>query len=319
MRKNRFGANPLQVSQLGLGTAQLANADNKFRGTPYVALEEARRILHLVIDGGINFFDTAPQYGTAETLLGECKAKYGDKITIATKVGLSTEGVRSFSPAFLQKQIAKSQQALGVRQLDILQFNKPQQSDLADGSLFQFLADLKKAGTIKMAGIVVGDLETGFQGIESGVVDSLEIFYNLLFLEAEPLLEAANRRGIGTIVRSPLNSGILSGGYQPEQKFPDNDDRSLFFHGAGFVDRLRRLKDIQNTLNISDAELLNFSMGFIISNPYVSTVIPGVSKIEQAENLVALGSKELFSAERLDKIREVVLLNMAGYQQNPQL
>jgi aryl-alcohol dehydrogenase-like predicted oxidoreductase len=319
MRNRLFGANHLQVSELGFGTAQLANTDNKYHGTPYVPLEEAREILALLIDGGINFFDTAPQYGTAEMLLGECKAKYGEKITIATKVGLSTEGVRSFALPFLQKQITKSQKALGVEQLDILQLNKPQLSDLADGSLFKFLSDLKKSGTIKMAGIVVEDMATGFQGIKSDVVDSMEIFYNLLFLEAEPLLEAAHKKGVGTIVRSPLNSGILSGCYKPDQKFSDNDDRSIFFHGTGFIDRLQRLKKIQNSLNISDAELLNFSIRFIVSNPYVTTVIPGVSKIKQAKNLVALGSDELFSEEQLNKIREVVSLNMAGYKQNPQL
>ncbi len=171
-----------------------------------------------------------------------------------------------------------------------------------------------------MTGMVVGDLETGFKAIESGSVDCLQIFYNLLFQEAEPLLAAAREKGVGTIVRSPINSGLLSGSYKPDQKFPDNDDRSLFFHGPGFVDRLKRLKNIQNDLNVPDAELLNFALRFIISNPNVSTVIPGVSRLAQAENLIALGTSQYrFSMEKLQEIRDVVGANMAGYQENPQL
>jgi L-galactose dehydrogenase len=59
----------------------------------HIPVKEARGILRVAFDLGVNFFDTSPTYGNAEILLGELKAKHKEKIIIATKSGLSSEGI----------------------------------------------------------------------------------------------------------------------------------------------------------------------------------------------------------------------------------
>ena len=151
------------VSEIGFGTSQLANTDHKHTGVKYVPLNEARKILHTAVNNGINFFDTSPDYGNAESLVSEIKKTYGNEIIIATKGGLKSNGTRDFSPSFLEKQVETSLKTLNVDCLDIFQLKKPTLKDLRDGKLFYFLETLKKKGKIKHSGVVIGDIETGYQ------------------------------------------------------------------------------------------------------------------------------------------------------------
>ena len=98
-----------------------------------------------------------------------------------------------------------------------------------------------------------------------------------MYQETEDLIFQAAKKGLGVIVRSPLNSGILTGTYSIGQEFDDNDDRKIFFSGPEFRERLNVVDKIQKTLSISDEHLLEFSLSFILSNPNVSSVIPAVT------------------------------------------
>ena len=118
-----FGSLPIQVSEIGFGTSQLANTDNQFVGVKYVPASDARDILQRAVDYGINIFDTSPTYGTAEKLTGEIKNQYKDKIIVATKAGLKHDGTRDFSVSFLSQQIEHSLKELQVECLDIFQLN----------------------------------------------------------------------------------------------------------------------------------------------------------------------------------------------------
>ena len=313
MQKKLLGESGMAVSHVGLGTAQLSNTDNKFKGVKHVSVDEARKILSTAFDGGINYFDTGAHYGNTETLLGELKRKHGEQIIIATKVGLGNDGVRNFSMPFLRNQIENSLKRIDVDCLDILQLNKPTPADLSDGQLFDFLGELKKEGKIRCAGVVVGDTSTGYQCLESEEVDSLQILYNLLCQETEDLIQKASEGGLGVVIRSPLGNGLLSGGYTGHQTFNVDDERATYFSGPDFAQRLEVLHKIQSDLVVSNEELIKFSIRFILSNPYVSTVIPGASKLSQVEHYFKI--TENFSPLGLDellKIKNTVSRNMKG-------
>ncbi|MCX5788607.1 MAG: aldo/keto reductase [Elusimicrobia bacterium] len=185
-----------QVSEIGLGTAQLANADGRFPGVKPVPIDEARAILRAAVDRGVTFFDTADGYGCAEVLLGELPSSVKRGVVIATKAGLRDDGMRDFSTAYLAARIERSLGRLGVDCLELFQLNKPSAADLADGRLLSFLADQKKAGRIRRAGVVVGEPASVEACLSSGVLDAVQVLHHLLYDGALGLMRRA--AGLGS-------------------------------------------------------------------------------------------------------------------------
>jgi len=318
MNHRSLGNLPLKVSEFGFGTSRLSNTDNHHRGVPYLPLEIAKNILSISLKEGINFFDTGPHYGNTESLLGKLKTDH--EFIIATKAGMQNDGSRDFSISALRKQVENSLIKINVDCLDILQLSKPSAGDLKDGSLFSFLDDLKNEGKIKYSGVVVGDIETGYQSIESGKVDCLQILYHLLYHETEELIQEASRKGLGVIIRSPLNSGLLTGTFAKNQTFGENDERSTYFSGPRFISRLNALEKIQRNLNIPNHELVEHSLRFILSNPNVSVIIPTASNTDQLMNYVNFSRKYIpYNQNQLSKIKSSVSKHMEEMSQAFQL
>lgn len=315
MKSRSLGTLPVVVSEIGLGTAQLANVDGQFHGVKSVPLEVARKVLTAAIDRGVTFFDTGDEYGMAESLLGELPQGIKQTMFIATKAGRKPDGTREFSPAYLQEHVHRSLRRLGVDCLDLFQLNKPNKAALQDGSVFAFLNQLKREGKIRYAGLVVGEEDTGFLTIRSGAVDCLQVLYNLLYSKTEDLIAQAHRAGMGVIVRSPLNSGFLAGAYTHATIFPANDERSLYFVGKVFEDRLNVLYRIQKALNVKDRTLLEFSLTFILSNPAVSVIVPGASSVAQVQRYIACSGRALLGKSELKQIKETVAREMIGVDQ----
>jgi aryl-alcohol dehydrogenase-like predicted oxidoreductase len=307
-----FGALPLQISEIGFGTSQLANTDNHYVGTKYIPATRARNILQRAIDLGINFFDTSPTYGTAEKLVGEIKRKYKDKVIVSTKAGLKPDETRDFSISFLEKEIEKSLKGLQVDCLDVFQLNKPSQKDLDNADLFGYLSELKKQGKIKYSGIVVGEIEVGYKAIKSGMVDCLQIFYNLLYQDTDDLISKAHSSGLGVLVRSPLNSGLLKGTYNKDTVFDSNDVRSNHFSGDVFAQRLEILRKIQKDLDISDSQLMEYSLSFILSHRSGAIAIPAASQTIQLDELASIvNDTRRFKDDELERIKATVARYMA--------
>jgi aryl-alcohol dehydrogenase-like predicted oxidoreductase len=314
MKYRKLGNTSFSVSELGLGTAQLSNTDNQNKRVKFVPIEEALKIISVYIEGGINFFDTGAHYGNSELLFKGLKQKYRDKIIIATKAGMGDDGVRNLSLPSLREQIENSLKRMAVECLDLLQISKPTIEDLEDGRLFEFLDKLKKEGKIQFSGVVVGETKTGFQCIESGKVDCLQIMYNLLHQETEELIRQAYQKNLGVIIRSPLNNGLLSGTYTAHQTFDPTDERAEYFSGPRFAQRLKILHKIQEKLEIPNEKLIEYSLRFILSNPNISTVIPGASQIGQAEKYINIEENvSPFKPSELLKIKKTVSENMSGH------
>tara|TARA_B100001063_G_scaffold247286_1_gene292169 strand:+ start:6449 stop:7411 length:963 start_codon:yes stop_codon:yes gene_type:complete len=311
MNYRKLAKVPLKISEIGLGTAQLSNTDNNFKGVKHVPLTEAKKILSTAIERGVNFFDTAINYGNAQSLLKEIKRDYKDSIIIACKVGLGKNGIRDFSISSLNNQIENTLNEIDIDTIDLLQLNKPTQKDLENGELFEFLENLKREGRVKHTGVVVGDTDTGYTCIKSKTIDCLQIMYNLLFQETEKLIEKTKQDGLGIIIRSPLNNGLLSGTFSPKQEFDPNDERADYFSGPIFEKRLEKLKKIQESLEIEDRDLIDYSLRFILSNKNVSTVIPGFSKVSQLDHCLDNVENFLpFKPEELLNIKNTVSENL---------
>ena len=303
MKYNRLGKTNLMVSEVGFGTAQIGGP-SLIKGKPFgskpISDKEAYEILSLAKEAGINFFDSSDM-GLAEKRLGVFFSGSHD-VVIATKCGFDKNGNRRFDRPYVMKTIERSLRRLKRERIDLFQFSKATLSHIEQDDLIETVSYLKEKGKIAYAGISVGNIEDGIGFVKHGVWDSLQIIYNLITLDFKELIDKAFEINIGTIVRSPLSSGMLTGRFNENTKFPESDDRSVFMHGKLLDKRTNIVEAIKKRFGLTNEELIIFSLNFLLSDPKVSTIIPGSTSVSQMRTNLKVVEASRFSQEQFEEI-----------------
>ena len=312
MKTRPLGGLNHRVSEIGLGTAQLANTSGGVKGVKYVSSADAHDIIESAIDQGITFFDTSDRYGAVESMLGGLKPELKSRIFVATKAGLVDQGRRDFDTSYLKGRVENSLKQLGVDSLDLFQLNKPEADDLQDGRLFEFLSWLKDTGRSRYCGVVIGDLETGDLCLAAESVDCIQVMYNLLYLDADDLISRAHDSEVGVIVRFPLNSGLLSGTYTADTTFDSEDERSRYLTGRVLGERLEVVDAVLDEIPLATEHLLDFALRFILANSAVSVVIPGASTTAQLQSYIAASQGSAISERELTRIKGIIRRHAQG-------
>lgn len=294
-----------RVSKLGFGTSQIGGPSligGEMTGAKPIPKRAALDIMKYAQEHGINFFDTSDKYGNAEELLGEAFSKKRDQVVIATKCGLTDRGGRNFSIPYVRTCVENSLRRLDSEYIDIFQLAKPPVAQVSD-ELLLFFEKAIREGKIRYFGISVIGNDDEQAYIPQKTISSFQIFYNLLFVENAALITACAQHRKFVIVRSPLNSGILSGSYSMDTTFSPADSRSKIFHGQLLQERLICVEKLKNRFGLSRDALLPFALNFIFSNPHVNVVIPAASKIEQLREYIRVFNEEKrFSPQELETI-----------------
>lgn len=309
MKYRRLGNTGIEVSEIGLGTAQLGGPsliDGRRSGYAGMPRESASRILETAFDAGVTFFDSSDRYGDgeAERLLGAVFRSRRDRVVLATKCGITSGGKRRFDREYLTSCLHCSLKNLGTDYLDLFQLTKPPLDLIEDGEIYETLDAFKRQGKIRFSGVSTGTDEETLRLIADARVDSLQVFYNLLHTAPEELfLEKAHAAGIGVIVRSPLSSGTLCGCHSYETRFGGEDYRSSFLHGETLRKRVDMVQHIVEANGLDEGYgILHFSLNYLLSSPYVATVIPGASKLSQLEEILKLVHVERMSREEFEEV-----------------
>jgi aryl-alcohol dehydrogenase-like predicted oxidoreductase len=310
MRYNLLGRTGIRVSEFGLGTAQIGGPsliNGQLFGSLPISEKEAFNVLAIARDTGINFFDSSDMYGDglAEERLGRF-FKGDAKIIIATKCGIDQSGNRRFDRKYVLECVENSLKRLRRDHLDLFQFSKAGSVEIEKENLLETVSILKEQGKIIHAGISIGNVEEGVNLIHQDKWDSLQIIYNLLTLEFKGLLNLANRSGLGTIIRSPLSSGMLTGKFNEETIFPDSDDRSVYLYGELLAKRVKMVKAIKKYFELSSQELILFSLNFLLSDPDIQTIIPGASSSTQLKHTIKAVETSRFTKAQYNEVFEFV-------------
>ena len=306
MKYHPFGNTELVVSEFGLGTAQIGGPSmikGRLFGAKPITDKEANFILTLAYESGVTFYDSSDLYGDghAERRLGAF-FNNRDDVVIATKCGFDQNGERRFDKTYVCESVEGSLRRLKRERIDLFQFAKPTVSDIEQEDLLETVLELKKQGKIVYAGISVGTIADGMSLIQSDIWDGFQILYNLLSPEYKALITAAHHAGKGVIIRSPLSSGMLTGRFSENTRFDESDDRSLFVFGNLLEKRSARVDAIKKKFSLTNEELIILSLNFLMSDPAVTTIIPGATSVSQMEtNLRVLSVKKL----KRDKREEV--------------
>lgn len=290
MKFRPLGNTGMNVSEIGLGAWQLANPDwgSDDRG-------EALRIIHKSLEAGCNFFDTAPGYGggRSEELLGEGLRSVRKDVILCTKFShYGEDGRRDFEPKHIRPVLAGSLRALQTDYVDILLLHNPPR-ELMDGrvapEIYEELERLKTEGKIREFGVSLDWREEAELVVETTPSRALEVFFNALYQEPLPAFQKAYDRGVGIIVKVPLDSGWLAGRYRKGHNFDDIRKR----WPPEVVARRSELVEQFASLVPAGTSLAHAALQFVLAQPQVSTVIPGAKTVKQALDNFAAADQQL--------------------------
>ncbi len=271
----RLGRTGLQVTQLGYGSMGLRGP--RTWGVRVVEDEAAESFLNRVLDAGINFIDTAPDYGVAEERIGRFIGHRRAEFYLATKCGCDyvqhddhVEVRHTWTREVVLRNVESSLRRLRTDHLDVLQFHGGSAEELQRAGLIDLLMKLREEGTVRFIGIStslphIADL------VGLDVFDTFQIPYSCLSPEHGEWMERAAASGAGIIVRG----GVAKGGPDAEIQRPE-------LHAVWHAARLDEVLPPQMTR----AELI---LRYTISHPHCHTVIVGTCNVEHLdENLSAV-------------------------------
>jgi aryl-alcohol dehydrogenase-like predicted oxidoreductase len=327
MRYRSLGRTGLSVSEIGLGTYTLSGAvftkGSYWEGPMaygHVTAEEAKATVLRGLELGLNFIDTAPNYGQAEAVIGE-SVQYAIRNTqfairnplviIETKAGeyIAPNDVltRDFSEANIRRSVAESKRQLRVDAIDVLLLHSPTPEEFGNGEPLDALCRLRDEGEVHFIGVSVGGgTDEAVMLIRSGKVDVLQVDFNLLRPQmADEVFPLAQSESIGIVVRQPLASGFLTGRIREDHEFAADDYRSMSSreHIARAARRAREFEPF--VVAASAANMPELALRYILSFDAVSTIIAGAMNREELERNVAVSDKGALSREVMEGIQAV--------------
>ena len=282
-----LGKTGILVSRLGLGTVELGsdygiNEPGNF-GRPDEA--SAIKLLHKAADTGINIFDTAPAYGCSEEILGKAFANRKSCI-IATKVNVPPEN--EDVEKFIRSSLTQSRQKLQRKCLDIVQVHNATSDTFLRSDIFKILLKEKDKGKIRFIGASVYEPENALAAIDSGMIDVLQIAYNILDQRMdEKVLDKAESKGIGILSRSVYLKGVLTekAKWLPERCAPLRE----------------AVESIKKKTNLTSwTDLSRFALRFALSNSRVNSVLVGVRSEAELDFALDAFNKGGLSDNELD-------------------
>jgi aryl-alcohol dehydrogenase-like predicted oxidoreductase len=290
-----FGRTGWSTSEIGYGMWGLA-------GWTGSEESEYRQALDHAVDLGCNFFDTAWGYGNgrSEQVLGGLVRGHPDKrLFVASKIppknfawpsrrGFTLD--ECFPPDHIREYTEKSLANLGVSTIDLQQFHVWEDSWAHDERWHRAVADLKSQGLVRAIGVSVNRWEPTnvLETIRSGLIDAVQVIYNTFDQAPEDeLFPLCRERNIAVIARVPFDEGTLTGTLTKETRWPEGDWRNSYFVPENLnasVDRAEALRPLVPP-GMTMPEL---ALRWILEEPTVSTIIPGMRRVKHVEANLAV-------------------------------
>lgn len=311
MQYRKLGRTGLEVSEIGFGTWAMS-------GDAWGPSDEgsSHRALQRAFELGVNFVDTALSYGhgRSERIVGRAVRDFGGGVHVATKIPLrrggwppraGTRARVAFPVGWIARATESSLRNLGLERLDLQQLHTWVDDWLEESDWREEVSRLKADGKIRAFGISLIDHrpQTALKAVASGVVDSIQVIFNVFDQAARDVLfDLCRLQGVGVIVRAPFDESSLTGTLTPDTRFPPRDFRREYFRGERLRETCRRVEKLRAEMGERDGSLAQLALRFCLSHEAVSTVIPGMRTLEQVEENCAL-PREWLSPERLEALR----------------
>ncbi len=259
--------------------------------------DESLRSLQRAVDGGCNFFDTAWGYGEghSEGLLGRIvRANPGKRLYTATKIPPKNRQWPSrreftlddcFPPDYIEEYTHRSLENAGFDSFNLMQFHTWEDSWIDDDRLISKMDDLRRQGLFHSIGISINRWEpwNGVRAVRSGLIDSVQVIYNIFDQNPEDeLFPACQETDVAVIARVPFDEGTLTGTLTKDSRWPREDWRSTYFVPENLIPSVERADRLKPLVPIG-MTMPEMALRFILNNPMVSTIIPGMRKAHHVD------------------------------------
>jgi aryl-alcohol dehydrogenase-like predicted oxidoreductase len=294
MRYRRFGRTNWMVSEIGYGMWGMGG----WSGSDDA---ESLASLQLSVELGCNFFDTAWGYGAghSEGLLGQLvRANPGKKLYTATKIpprNFIWPSRREFTlddcfpPGHIEEYVHKSLKNAGLDSFDLIQFHTWEDRWTQDERWARKMDELKRQGLIHAVGISINRWEpwNGAQAVRSGLIDAVQVIYNIFDQNPEDdLFPACREMDVAVIARVPFDEGTLTGTLTLDSKWPEGDWRNTYFVPENLKSSIEHAEALRPLIP-AGMSMPEMAMRFILNEPVVSTIIPGMRKDKHVRANVA--------------------------------
>ncbi len=310
MHTRPFGRLGWPVSEVGCGLWGMGGWTGSVDEESTAAIERAIAL-------GCTFFDTALAYGDgkSEQLLGRVLARHrGHPLVVATKMppkNLKWPGRAEtpldevFPPDHLRRSTETSLANLGLDRVDLQQFHVWTDEWAADDRWQRAIDDLKREGLIRAFGISLNRWEpaSGIRALRTGLFDSVQVVYNMFDQNPEDeLFPVCRELGVAVIARVPFDEGSLTGTLTREMTWPAGDWRNLYFAPAKLADIMDRVEALERDVP-PGMSLPELALRFILMNPAVSTVIPGMRKTRHVDANLAVSDGRPLASDLMSRLR----------------
>lgn len=311
MKYRKLGRTEWEVSEIGYGMWGMGSwteSDDRL----------SLQSLNIAVDNGVNFFDTAWGYGEghSERLLGQLLKTHSDKkLYTASKIPPKNFKWPAkpeytlddcFPTDHIMDYTHKTLKNIDREQVDLMQFHTWDDGWTEREEWQRAVEDLKKSGKVGAMGISMNrwEPENGIKALHTGLIDVVQVIYNIFDQAPEDVLfPLCDKLNIGIIARVPFDEGTLTGNITRETVFPDEDWRSSYF----VPENLQASADKADLLRPVVPEgmtMAEMALRFILSNPTVSTTIPGMRKERNVRANVGTSDGNGLPADLIKELRK---------------
>ena len=300
----QLGSTAMQVTRLGYGSMGIRGP--RTWGVRVVDEAGAERILHQVLDAGINFIDTAPDYGLSEARIGRYLAGRRSEYFLATKCGCDyvqradeLEIRHTWTAEVIRRNVETSLQRLNTNTIDLLQFHGGDAQTLQQQGLLDVVRDYQAQGTVRYLG-VSSSLPQLPELIAMGGFDVFQIPYSCLAPEHEAWIRRAAASGAGIVIRG----GVAQGG----------PDAVIQRPALTAIWEQAELDSVLSDPRLPpDTSRAQFILRYTLAHPDIDTVIVGTADPHHlAENVAAAAAGPLpeeLHAEVTARVSRVLAAN----------
>jgi len=299
-----LGKSGFKVPALSFGAGTFGGKGPLFSAWGSTGEREARELVDICLEAGVNLFDTADVYsdGASESILGAAIKGRRDSVILSTKLTLRAGPGPNDIGASRHHLISATEKALtrlGTDYIDVLQLHHFDAATPVE-SVMSTLDDLVRAGKVRYLGV---SNFSGWQVMKSQAVAERynssrivanQTYYSLIGRDYEwELMPLAQDQGIGAVVWSPLGWGRLTGKIRRGQPLPESSRLHDTESFAPPVDQERLYRVVDALTDVAEETgktIPQVALNWLLQRPTVSTVLIGARNEEQLrQNLGAVG------------------------------
>lgn len=313
MKYRKLGRTGLDISEISLGTWAFGN--NVYGG---VDESDGIKTIHTGIDLGVNIFDTAPQYGTAEQdgvaeiVLGKALKGKREKVHISTKFGRNPtikNGASQFYKSRVIDSVEESLKRLQTDYIDVLFFHSPFSPDEINDDVWEGLEQVKKQGKVRFVGHSISmynqTKDMARSWAKENKIDVIQVVLSLMNRESQELINELHKFPIGVLGRECLANGFLSGAIKKDSVFTEGTLNARYSREE-IYERVNQVEAFKYLIRDDIKNMPQAALRWVLDQKGISTVLSGAKNIDELKGAISASDAKPYKESELKLAKELL-------------